>query len=146
MSNAVLPRKEVVDRRVLDRGDLRSRRPSSGSLVYRTNHIGVSRAVHDSGDIQVSWRAALATAVVTVGVLCGLVTLAQVATSRGADGPTATEVIQVRAGESLSALAARISPDLPVAQVVDRILELNAMPNSAVYPGQSLIVPSSVGH
>jgi LysM repeat protein len=85
----------------------------------------------------------LASVVITAGVLCGLVGVAQLATTDGVSNSAATEVVQVQQGESLAALAARISPELPVAQVVEQIMELNAMSNSALHPGQSLIVPSS---
>ncbi|EID80980.1 MULTISPECIES: LysM peptidoglycan-binding domain-containing protein [Rhodococcus] len=162
MSNAVLHRQAVLNRQALERGVVRSgaarsyrteprrrrtdgelRRPSSGAVAYRPTHTGVSRADHARGANDVGWRMVLASVVITAGVLCGLVGVAQLATTDGVSDSAATEVVQVQQGESLAALAARISPELPVAQVVERIMELNAMSNSALHPGQSLIVPSS---
>ncbi|MFC9358783.1 LysM peptidoglycan-binding domain-containing protein [Rhodococcus sp. NPDC057014] len=162
MSNAVLHRQVVLNRQALERGVVRSgaarsyrieprrrrtdgelRRPSSGAVAYRPTHTGVSRADHERGANDVGWRTILASVVITAGVLCGLVGVAQLATGGGVSNTAATEVVQVQQGESLAAVAARIAPDMPVAQVVERIMELNAMSNSALHPGQSLIVPSS---
>ncbi|MBC2643897.1 MULTISPECIES: LysM peptidoglycan-binding domain-containing protein [unclassified Rhodococcus (in: high G+C Gram-positive bacteria)] len=168
MSNAVLPRQAVVNRQAvlnrhaLERGAVRSgaarsyrtepsrrglgydlRRPSSGAVEYRPTVVGVSRADHRRGANDVGWRMVLASVVITAGVLCGLVGLAQLATTDSAGDAAATEVVQVQQGESLAAIAGRVAPDLPVAQVVERIMELNAMSNSALHPGQNLIVPSS---
>src|SRR6476620_8030848 len=150
MSNAVLPRQAVVNRQAvlsrqaLERGAVRSgaarpyrtvprrrgpgydlRRPSSGAVEYRPTHVGVSRADHRRGANDVGWRMVLASVVITAGVLCGLVGVAQLATTDGVSNSAATEVVQVQQGESLAALAARSSPELPVAQVVERIMELN---------------------
>ncbi|TQC44529.1 LysM peptidoglycan-binding domain-containing protein [Rhodococcus sp. WS4] len=162
MSNAVLHRQVVLNRQALERGAVRSggarayrteprrrgsgydlRRPSSGAVAYRSARVGVSRADHERGATDVGWRMVLASVVITAGVLCGLVGVAQLATTDGVGDAAATEVVQVQQGESLAALAGRIAPDLPVAQVVERIMELNAMSNSALHPGQTLIVPSS---
>jgi LysM repeat protein len=105
--------------------------------------VGVSRADHRRGANDVGWRMVLASVVITAGVLCGLVGLAQLATTDSVGDSAATEVVQVQQGESLAAIAGRVAPDLPAAQVVERIMELNAMSNSALHPGQNLIVPSS---
>ncbi|MDF3304785.1 LysM peptidoglycan-binding domain-containing protein [Rhodococcus sp. T2V] len=162
MSNAVLHRQAVPNRQALARGAVRSgaarsyrteprrrrtdgelRRPSSGAVAYRPIHTGVSRADHERGANDVGWRTVLAGIVITAGVLCGLAGVAQLATGGSVSNSAATEVVQVQQGESLAAVAARIAPEMPVAQVVERIMELNAMSNSALHPGQSLIVPSS---
>ncbi|MFE5700905.1 LysM peptidoglycan-binding domain-containing protein [Rhodococcus koreensis] len=162
MSNAVLHRQAVLNRQALERGVVRSgaarsyrteprrrrtdrelRRPSSGAVAYRPTHTGVSRADHERGANDVHWRTVLAGVVITAGVLCGLAGVAQLATGGSVSNSAATEVVQVQQGESLAAVAARIAPKMPVAQVVERIMELNAMSNSALHPGQSLIVPSS---
>ncbi|MGW4339591.1 LysM peptidoglycan-binding domain-containing protein [Rhodococcus koreensis] len=162
MSNAVLHRQAVPNRQALARGAGRSgaarsyrteprrrrtdgelRRPSSGAVAYRPTHTGVSRADHERGANDVGWRTVLAGIVITAGVLCGLAGVAQLATGGSVSNSAATEVVQVQQGESLAAVAARIAPEMPVAQVVERIMELNAMSNSALHPGQSLIVPSS---
>ncbi|MFZ2178206.1 MAG: LysM peptidoglycan-binding domain-containing protein [Rhodococcus sp. (in: high G+C Gram-positive bacteria)] len=161
MSNAVLPRQALVEqqaalgragmggssrttprRRVVPRTDRDVRRPAPGSVTHRGSYVGVSRADHERDTVDVSWRMVLASVVITAAVLCGLLGIAQLATTDGPGASGATEVIQVESGDSLAAVAARLSPDLPAEQVIDHIMRLNAMSNSAVYPGQSLIVPS----
>ena len=44
-------------------------------------------------------------------------------------------------GENLQQVAHRVAPDAPVAQVVDRIRELNQLDSVAVDAGQTLIAP-----
>lgn len=57
-------------------------------------------------------------------------------------GPAATEVVHVRSGESLAALAARIAPEEPVAAVIATVRELNDLPTAGLRPGQALLVPA----
>ena len=52
-------------------------------------------------------------------------------------------VVQVQSGETLAHVAARVAPDRPVGQVVDRIRELNALRSGALDAGQTLIAPAS---
>jgi hypothetical protein len=54
---------------------------------------------------------------------------------------TGTAVVHVQAGESLSDIASRIAPEMPAEAVVERIMDLNAMGNSALSPGQALVTP-----
>ncbi|WP_143695578.1 LysM peptidoglycan-binding domain-containing protein [Williamsia sp. 1135] len=54
---------------------------------------------------------------------------------------TGTAVVHVQSGESLGDIASRIAPEMPTAAVVDKIMELNAMNNSALSVGQSLLTP-----
>ncbi|MBC6447608.1 LysM peptidoglycan-binding domain-containing protein [Actinokineospora xionganensis] len=61
----------------------------------------------------------------------------------GADVPTATTVVRVEPGETLSDLAVRMAPDSDVSAVVARIQKLNALDGSMVHPGQPLTVPFS---
>lgn len=56
--------------------------------------------------------------------------------------PTATSVVYVRSGESLSSLAERIAPDLPVDGVIAQVRELNGLETSGLVVGQPLIVPN----
>lgn len=56
--------------------------------------------------------------------------------------PAATEVVHVRSGESLSALAARIAPDRPPAAVIATVRDLNGLTTSGLRPGQALVVPA----
>jgi len=59
-----------------------------------------------------------------------------------AEVPTATTVVQVRSGENLSELAARVAPGVPASAVVQRIVSLNGLSGPAVRTGQSLVVPT----
>ncbi|QTI66925.1 LysM peptidoglycan-binding domain-containing protein [Gordonia polyisoprenivorans] len=56
--------------------------------------------------------------------------------------PTATEVVHVRAGESLNSVAARVAPDLPRQAVIEEITKMNEMTGSGLQVGQALLVPA----
>ncbi|MGB3302042.1 LysM peptidoglycan-binding domain-containing protein [Gordonia sp. (in: high G+C Gram-positive bacteria)] len=56
--------------------------------------------------------------------------------------PQATEVVYVRAGESLTSLAQRIAPDLPTAGVIAQLREINGLETSGLAVGQALRVPA----
>ncbi|MBM7367693.1 LysM peptidoglycan-binding domain-containing protein [Gordonia hydrophobica] len=58
-----------------------------------------------------------------------------------AQTPAATSVVYVRAGESLTALAHRIAPELPAAGVIAQVRKLNGLETSGLTIGQALIVP-----
>ena len=55
--------------------------------------------------------------------------------------PDRLAVVQVKSGESLQHVAARVAPDAPVGQVVARIRELNKLDTAPWTPGQTLIAP-----
>jgi hypothetical protein len=55
--------------------------------------------------------------------------------------PVGTEVVHVRQGESLSAIATRVAPDLPRQTVIDEIVALNDMDSSGLRAGQPLLTP-----
>ena len=55
--------------------------------------------------------------------------------------PGRLAVVQVQTGESLQQVAQRVAPDAPVADVVDRIRELNELESVALDAGQTLIAP-----
>ncbi|MFD4369799.1 LysM peptidoglycan-binding domain-containing protein [Rhodococcus sp. NPDC058521] len=130
----------IADRR---RGQ---RRPDSGAVRYMADHVRVSQADHRAVDIDVGWRTMLATVLVTAGILLGFGAVAYVVTATGdAALAEATEVVQVGAGESLTEVAERIAPEVPAQQIVDRIMDLNALTNSSVHAGQSLVVPALRG-
>lgn len=63
----------------------------------------------------------------------------------GADpaAPASVGVVTVNHGESLSDVARRVAPALPVDAAVASIRELNGLNNSMVRPGQSLVAPVS---
>lgn len=130
-----------ADRRVDPRVEHDLRRPSGRPLSYERHRVAVSRAPHGRGEQEVGWGAVLVGTLATALVLAGFLGLAQ---WRVGDAvPNRTEVVQVRGGESLGDLAARVSPGVVVEQVVERIVELNALSGSGLHPGQSLIVPVS---
>jgi hypothetical protein len=52
-----------------------------------------------------------------------------------------TEVVHVQTGESLGDIASRVAPEMPTQSVVNKIMELNGMNNSALSVGQSLLTP-----
>ncbi|WP_347954341.1 LysM peptidoglycan-binding domain-containing protein [Gordonia aichiensis] len=55
--------------------------------------------------------------------------------------PSSTQVVYVRAGESLSSLAQRLAPDLPPAGVISQLREINGLQTSGLTVGQALIAP-----
>lgn len=55
--------------------------------------------------------------------------------------PERLAVVQVQAGETLQQLAGRVAPDSPVAQIVDRIRDLNHLDSAMVGAGQTLVAP-----
>lgn len=80
-------------------------------------------------------------------VLAGLVWLALLAAggaeeSAAAQSPAGTSVVYVRSGESLTALAKRIAPDLPADGVIAQVRELNGLETSGLTVGQALVVPA----
>ncbi|RVW03939.1 LysM peptidoglycan-binding domain-containing protein [Rhodococcus xishaensis] len=85
----------------------------------------------------------VAAVVLTIGVVVGMDALARLAAEP--DGiPAETATVQVRDGETLSAVASRIAPGAPIGRVVDRIMELNDMPGVSVRAGQTLLAPVSL--
>ncbi|MDQ2782762.1 MAG: LysM peptidoglycan-binding domain-containing protein [Actinomycetota bacterium] len=77
-------------------------------------------------------------ALFAVGALLGVLALRSAGTVAV---PTATTVVQVRAGESLSEVAVRVAPNAPMTAVVQRIVSLNGLPSASVRTGESLVVP-----
>ncbi len=55
--------------------------------------------------------------------------------------PDQLGVVRVQSGESLAHLAARVAPDAPAGQVIERIRELNSLESVALDAGQTLIAP-----
>ena len=121
------------------------RRPANGLVEYRHRSEGFSTAPHrGAAGAGHGFGVAVATALLSALVVCGLAGLWNMKTGALTDGPADTVVVQVQEGESLSDVAARVAPDLPIDQTVARILDLNAMSTASVAPGQSLITPATV--
>lgn len=119
-------------------------RPHVAPLTYRGGGIRVSRVPHGrSARRSVSTAVTVALAGVAALITLWLGVLAQFSGDRVADAavPDRLAVVQVQAGESLYHLAARVAPDVPATQVVERIRDLNKLDSVAVEAGQTLIAP-----
>lgn len=117
--------------------------PANAPLRYVGTGIAVSRAVH------MPRRAVSTTVTVALAALAALITvwLGSIAhfsgdrASAAASLPEQLAVVQVQAGETLQQLAARVAPDAPAVQTVERIRDLNKLDSVAVDAGQTLIAP-----
>src|SRR5690349_13324516 len=118
-----------------------SNRPDTAPMRYRGTGVLMSRASHRRRPITPATTVLLALVAAGITVWLGLV--AQFGGVTGADAPVPARlaVIQVQTGETLQQVAHRVAPDSPVAQVVDRIRELNQLDSAAVDAGQTLIAP-----
>jgi len=116
-------------------------RPPGGAIAYRGAGVKMSRAPHRPRPVSVTMTIVLAglAALVTVW----LIALAQArgANTQATSVPEQLAVVHVQPGENLQRLAARVSPDAPVASVVARIRELNELDSAALDAGQMLITP-----
>ena len=83
----------------------------------------------------------VAAGLLTAVVVIGLISVAHLRAADPAPTPVATAVVAVRAGETLSDVAARTAPDAPTSRVVAEIVSLNGLADSAVRAGQTLVVP-----
>lgn len=134
-------------RRRIDADQARRRpmevRPPGAPVRRRGTGVPVSRAPHR--------RRRTITPVTTVGLalLAALITVWLGAVAQfgeaiqGATVPTPSKlaVVQVKTGETLQTVAARIAPDAPVGQTVQQIRELNKLESVALTAGQTLIAP-----
>lgn len=127
----------------VERGSRRSdsRQRPAGFVSYERARVPRSRAPHGRARTQVEFPTMLAGLLCSALVALGLFGLAQLRSNPTVPGATA--VVQVRGGESLGQLAARVAPQARVDQVVERIVELNALEGAGVHAGQSLVVPVS---
>jgi hypothetical protein len=119
----------------------RSNRPGGTPMRYRGTGVLMSRASHRRRPITPATTVALALIASGITVWLGLVAHLGGVTGVGAPVPGKLAVVQVQTGESLQQVAHRVAPDAPVAQVVDRIRELNQLDSVAVDAGQTLIAP-----
>lgn len=83
----------------------------------------------------------VAAGLLTAVVVIGLISAAHLRAADPASTPVATAVVAVRAGETLSDVAARTAPGAPISRVVAEIVSLNGLADSAVRAGQTLVVP-----
>jgi hypothetical protein len=78
---------------------------------------------------------------ITVTVAVALVVLALALFPTGATGTVIDHSATVRSGQTLSEVAARELPQLPVADAVARIQVANDLTSDEVHAGQSLLLP-----
>jgi hypothetical protein len=97
-----------------------------------------------TSDVHLRRRAWAGAAVAGIGLMMLVLFVlffGRVVESGAAPANTGTAVVHVQSGESLGDIASRIAPEMPTAAVVEKIMDLNAMSNSALSPGQSLVAP-----
>ena len=118
--------------------------PAIAPLRYAGTGVAMSRAAH------LSRRTVSTTVTVALAALAALITvwlgsIAQFSSDRSAAAavsvPEQLAVVQVQAGETLQQLAARVAPDAPSVQTVERIRDLNKLASAAIDAGQTLIAP-----
>jgi LysM domain len=119
----------------------RSDRPGGAPMRYRGTGVLMSRASHRRRPISPVTTVLLALTAAAITVWLGLVAQLGGAAGSAAEVPTRLAVIQVQAGETLQHVAARVAPDAPAGQVVERIRELNQLESVALDAGQTLIAP-----
>lgn len=117
-------------------------RPRVAPVRYTRGGIAVSQAPHFRR--AVSTKVTIALAALAALTTLWLGSLADFSGGRVAARPPIPDqlaVVRVQAGENLQHLAGRVAPGAPVAEVVDRIRDLNKLESSAVDAGETLIAP-----
>ncbi|KMO82956.1 Cell division suppressor protein YneA [Mycolicibacterium chubuense] len=110
-------------------------------MAYRGSGVLVSRASHRRRPITPATTVLLALVAAAITVWLGLVAQAGGLLGGQTEVPGRLAVVQVQTGESLQQVAQRVAPDAPVADVVDKIRELNKLQTVALDAGQTLIAP-----
>lgn len=121
-------------------------RPGGAPLRHHGAGVLMSRTAHRPRPVKpITPVTTVVLALIAAGITVWLGLIAQFgAAMAGGGAPAVPErlgVVRVQSGESLQRLAARVAPDAPTAQVVDRIRELNSLESAAVDAGQPLIAP-----
>jgi LysM domain len=119
----------------------RSHRPGGAPMRYRGSGVLMSRASHRRRPITPAKTVMLALVAAAITVWLGLVAQLGGVTGGATPVPDRLAVIQVQTGETLQHIAARVAPDAPVDQVVDRMRELNQLESVSLDAGQTLIAP-----
>jgi hypothetical protein len=117
--------------------------PAVAPLRYAGTGIAVSRAVHvPRRTVSTPVTVALAAVAALITVWLGSIAhFSNDRTSAASVVPEQLAVVRVEAGETLQQLAARVAPDAPAGQIVERIRDLNKLASVAVDAGQTLIAP-----
>jgi hypothetical protein len=122
-------------------------RPAGAPPRYRGTGVAMSVAPHSRRPVTLATTVGLAllAGVITLwlGVVAHLGQLANgdPAASSAAHVPDTLAVVRVEPGESIQDVAARVAPDAPATQVVQRIRELNDLGSPKLVAGQTLIAP-----
>lgn len=120
-------------------------RPGGAPLRHRGAGVPMSRAPHRPQTIKpITPATTVVLALIAAGITVWLGLVAQFGAAMAGGAPAVPEqlgVVRVQSGENLQHLAARVAPDAPTAQVVERIRELNSLESVALDAGQSLITP-----
>lgn len=116
------------------------RRPGGASIRHRGTGVLLSRASHRR-PITPATTVILALIAAAITLWLGLVGQFGGVVGAEAEMPGRLAVVQVHSGESLQHVARRVAPDAPVADVVERIRELNKLESVALDAGQTLIAP-----
>ncbi|ORV50810.1 peptigoglycan-binding protein LysM [Mycolicibacter engbaekii] len=120
-------------------------RPGGAPLRQRGTGVLMSRAPHRpqaAKAITPATTVVLALIAAAITVWLGLIAQFGAAAAGGSAAvPDRLGVVRVQSGESLQHLAARVAPDAPAGQVIERIRELNGLQTVALDAGQTLIAP-----
>ncbi|MCV7034750.1 LysM peptidoglycan-binding domain-containing protein [Mycobacterium heckeshornense] len=120
-------------------------RPRVAPPRYRGTGVWMSTAPHHRRPIRPATTVGLAllAAMITLwlGVVAHFGEAVDGAAGKAGPMPARLAVVRVDAGETLPHLAARVAPDAPVGQVIQRIRELNDLQSPTLTAGQTLIAP-----
>jgi hypothetical protein len=117
-------------------------RPAVAPRLYRGNGVRMSQAVHTRRRVSTTVSVGLAGIAALITVWLGFIGhFSGDRVAAAAQPSDQLAVVQVRAGETLQHLAARVAPEAPTAHVVQRIRELNKLESASVDAGQTLIAP-----
>ncbi|MCV7384262.1 LysM peptidoglycan-binding domain-containing protein [Mycolicibacter longobardus] len=120
-------------------------RPGGAPLRHRGAGVLMSRTPHRPQPVKaITPATTVALALIAAAITVWLGLIAQFGAAAAGGGTAVPEqlgVVRVQSGESLQRLAARVAPDAPTGQVVERIRELNSLESVALDAGQTLIAP-----
>jgi LysM repeat protein len=115
-------------------------RPSRPRLVLVPTGDAVPARVQQRLRLTRAGRLAITLTVAAMLLLVGV--LAVVTTAGAASAPVADHAVTVVEGQTLSEVAARELPALPVAEAVAQLQLANNLPSAQVHAGQVLVVPA----
>ncbi len=122
-------------------------RPAGAPARYRGTGVAMSVTPHGRRPVTLATTVGLALLAGVITLWLGVVAhFGQLANGDSATGsaarvPDALAVVRVEPGESIQDVAARVAPDAPAPQVVQRIRELNDLGSPTLVAGQTLIAP-----